>query len=291
MVIEQGGGPVMEIKPIVVGIEDNQPSAVRFAAEAAAQRGAELRVVHCLEGTDDLSPWDDNDDDSLDLEPTVGQDVLDAAQELIEAMPSPPRTQYLLGAGSPYETLLTEASQASLVVVGTDSVGRMDRFFDGTVTEYLVKHAPIPVAIVPEQSWPLSPGAGVVLALDTRAMASGPIHFAFEEANRRDAELHVTHVAPPGMTSFETSSLRTEIAEILAGWPQRYPRVKLTRGLTHGSPDEGCIGESAGAELLVLGRGNGRLRHPVLTQLARRAQCPCIVVPETWSDSSCKEAS
>lgn len=267
-------------KPIVVGIEDKQPCAVRFAAEFAEQRGVELRIVHCLEGPRDDAVWLDTPDESA----AAGQGLLDAAREVIEAMESPPRTSYVLGAGSPYEILAEEAALASLVVVGTDSVGRMERLFDGTVTAYLVKHSPIPVAIVPEVSWPKSSGSAVVLALDTRSLATGPIHFAFEEANRRDAALHVTHFAPEDMTTVETGLVRTEVAELLAGWPQRYPEVRLTRRLTYGPADEACLRESDEAALLVLGR-DSRRRHPVLTQLARRAHGPCVVVPDSWGNS------
>jgi nucleotide-binding universal stress UspA family protein len=273
----------MDHKPIVVGIEDKQPCAVRFAAEAAAMRGVGLRVVHCLDDPRDVAHWLDTAAYSLDASPTEVQEVLDAAREVIETMESPPDTRYVLGAGSPSEILAEEAAQASLIVVGTDSIGRMERLFDGAVTDHLVKHAPVPVAIVPEVSWPVA-RTGVVLALDARASATGPIKFAFEEADRCDAELHVTHLAPAGLTASESSLLRAEIARLLAGWPQRYPEVRLTRQLTCGAADEGCLRESAEAGVLVLGRDCGR-RHPVLTQLARHTHGPCVVVPDAWGDS------
>lgn len=261
----------MDTRTVVVGIEDKQPCAVRFAAESASRRGIELSVVHCLEGT---------------RLGAGGDDLLESAREVVESLVSPPRTRYVLGAGSPYETLLAEAWQASMVVVGTDSVGRMERLFDGTVTEYLVKHAPVPVAIVPEVSWPASPSSGVVLALDAQALATGPIQFAFKEAARRDADLHVVHVAPPGTTTSETRALRAEVARILADWPQQYPDVRLTRRLAHGSVNEVCLREGADAELLVLGRGTGLPGHPVLTKIARHTHGPCVVVPDHWNDAN-----
>ena len=109
----------MDSRPIVIGIEDKQPCAVRFAAESAARRGVELRVVHCLEGPKDDAVWLDTPDEAA----AAGQGVLDAARELIETMGSPPRTSYVLGAGSPYEILAEEAALASMVVVGTDAIG------------------------------------------------------------------------------------------------------------------------------------------------------------------------
>jgi nucleotide-binding universal stress UspA family protein len=277
----------MKSKPVVVGIEDKQPSAVRFAAEAAKERGVGLRIVHCVEGLNKVGLPDDTVEFPDDLWPSPGQDLLDAAQEVIDSIESPPHTTFVLGANSPIETLLEEADDASLLVVGTDSLGRMERLIDGTVAEHLVKHAPVPVAVVPELSWPITAGSGVFLALDARALATGPIRFAFEEASRRATDLYVVHVPPVGMTEFETTSLRSEIAGILAGWPQQYPDVNLTRRFMHGEPDEGCLRASEEAELLVLGRdgdsGIGRLGHPVLTQIARRTHCPCVVVPDRWS--------
>ena len=272
----------MEGRPIVLGVEDKQPCAVRFAAEAALMRDAELRIVHCPEASGDLGLWSDSTDDSLDAFPAPGQAVLDAARELIDAMESPPTTKCVLGVGAPYDTLEAEARQASLVVVGTDSIGRMERLFDGSVTERLVQHAPIPVAIVPEVSWPAGQRSGVVLALDAREMAPGPIRFAFEEATRRNADVHVVHVVPAGMTTPETNAMRAQIAEILADWPQRYPGVRMTRRLTHGWADDECLREGEEAAVLVVGRGSDPPSHPVLTQLARRANGPCVVVPDAW---------
>jgi nucleotide-binding universal stress UspA family protein len=272
----------MESMPVVLGVEDKQPSAVRFAAEAALMRDAELRIVHCPETLGDLSLWPDAAEDPLEAFPAPGQAVLDAAKELIDSMESPPRTKYVFGVGAPFDTLEAEARQASLVVVGTDSIGRMERLFDGTVTERLAHHAPVPVAIVPEVSWPAGSRSGVVLALDAREMVPGPIRFAFEEAARRNADVHVVHVAPAGMTASETKVLRAQIAETLAGWPQRYPDVHLTRRVTHGSADDECLRQGDEAAVLIVGRGSDPPSHPVLTQLARRAHGPCVVVPDAF---------
>lgn len=271
---------------VVVGVEGKQPATVRFAADAATARNAALRVVHCIEGLDTTSVSDDTIEFSDDLWPAPGQDVLDAAREVIECMESPPPTSYLLSSLRPDEQLLEEASAASLVVVGTDAIGRMQRPFDGTVSQYLVHHCPVPVAIVPELSRPASPGTGVFLALDARTQAVGPIWFAFDEADQRNSELYAVHVTTAALTPARTASLRTEIAELLAGWPQRYPDVKLTRRLMPGKADEGCLRASEEAEILVVGRGNHSMlatdNHPVLTQIARRAHCPCVVVPDSW---------
>lgn len=252
--------------PVVVGIDRKQPAALRFAAEAATSRRVGLHVVHCLEGSEDAT-------------------LLDRAEAVIDSLSPVPETHYLHGAGSPYETLLAESQQASLVVVGTDSIGRVERLFDGTVTEHLVRTAPVPVAIVPESQRPDQPGSGVVLAADAQPLATGPIHFAFEEASRRGTDLRVVQIPPAGMTSTDIASLRAELARSLAGWPQRYPDVTVTCRLTQGAAGERYLHESEDAGLLVIGRGAGRLGHSLLTQLTRRANCPCIVVPDTWSDS------
>ncbi len=273
----------MNKHPVVVGVKDQQPSAVQFAVEAAKARGVGLRVVHCVDRlvTGDIvaaasAAWR-----------TAGQEILDSAHQLIAEDPSPPEAEYDLTAGSPRDVLKDAAETAALVVVGTDPVGRMDRLFSGKVTEYLAKHSPAPVAIIPESSWQSS-GGGVFVALDARSLATGPLRFAFGEASRRDNLLYVVHVVPEDTARNDAEAVRAEIAEVLAGWSSEYPDVRVTHRLLFEDADDGCLRASAEADLLVLGRFKvpaipGRPAHPVLTQTARRAHCPTIVLPDAWN--------
>ena len=269
--------------PVVVGVKDRQPTAVRFAVEAATARGVGVRVVHCVSPlvAGDLAFATDA------AWRAVGQQVMDAAHEVIAGAGSPPEAEYDLSVGSPRDVLQDAASSAALVVVGTDPVGRMDRLFSGKVSEFLAKNSPAPVAIIPESTWQ-STGGGVFDALDAKTLARGPLRFAFDEASRRGDRLYAVHVVAPETARDDAEAIRAEIAEVMAGWSSEYPDVRVTHRLLFEDADDGCLRASAEADLLVLGRFNdpgsrGLSAHPVLTQIARRAHCPVVVVPDAWN--------
>jgi nucleotide-binding universal stress UspA family protein len=276
----------MSSEPVVVGVEDKQPVVLEFAVKAAVARGATLRVVHCAEPliTGDVMAASDT------TWAVAGQGVLDDARDVVAGLHPKPHTEYVLTSGEPGRALRDEAEKAALLVVGTDSPSRMERFFDGAVAAHVAKHSAAPVAIVPERTWPSDDtGAGVFVALDALTLARGPLRFAFVEASRRDRQLHVVHVVPVGTKVDETPAIRAQISEILAGWSEEFPDVTVTRRLAFDYAEEGCLRASEEADLLVVGRqddeflGLSLLRHPVLTQIARRAHCPCVVVPDEWT--------
>jgi len=273
----------MTTKPVVVGIQGDQPLALQFAAENAAARGVGLRVVHCVDPmiAGEFSTVSDG------VRSVPGEGVLDQAKEFLSGVQPETPTEYVLSVRGAYGELFDEAERASLIVVGTDPAATLDRFFGGRVTEHLLKRADVPVAVVPEGHAPADPKGAVFVALDAKTSATGPLRFAFEEAQRRDLRLHIAHVAPADTAPPEVEALRAEISEILAGWSERYPDVMVTRLLVFDEPDEGIMRASVEADLLVLGRSSGTLiprpfAHPVLAEIARHAHCPCVVVPNEW---------
>jgi nucleotide-binding universal stress UspA family protein len=277
-------------KPIVVGVDDKQPSALRFALEEATVHDRPIRVVHCVEPliTGDVIVPAATADDTWRA---AGQEILDAAKAFIDADPPAHPTTYELAAGAPTGVLLDEADYAALIVVGTDSAGWADRLFGGHVAEHLAKRSPAPVAIVPERSWPTPLTGGVYVALDTGELATKVLKFAFKEASHRGNELHVIHALPTGTDIDEVTEERARIAIQLSGWSEKYPDVNVTRRIVFDESDEGCLRATEEAELLILGRSVGpRIpvpwSHPVLTKIARRAHCPCVVVPSTRHDDA-----
>lgn len=283
----------MTKKPIVLGIEGNQPTALQFAVDAAATRRTGIRVVHCVEPliTGDLIAAPDGSWQAADSAwREAGQAVLDEAKTFLDSTDTTADTEFVLTFAAPSSTLQDEAESAEMVVVGSDAASWTDRFFGGHVTAHLAKHAPAPVAIVPERSWTTPLTGGVFIALDGRTLATGPLTFAFDEASRRGNDLHVIHAIPTATPADELTRAREDIAEVLAGWADKYPDVQVTRRIAFDEADEACLRASEEAELLVLGRAPKPVfelpwGHPVLTAVARRAHCPCVVVPDTWKDA------
>ena len=273
----------MSSRPVVVAVKEDQPAALEFAVTAAKSRNVGLRVVHCVEP---VTAWDSPSVDDI-LWLGAGQEVLDRANEEIGRIAPNLPAEFVLEPGAPDVVLLKEAENAAMLVLGTDSQILIERLLDGHVAEHLAKRSPVPVGIVPERSIPQTPTGAVFVAIDATTLAAGPLRFAFEEASRRNNELYVVHVAPADVMFDETTALRAEIAEILAGWSERYPDVRVTRQLLFDEADEGCRRAGEESEVLVVGRHSKSLialllGHPVLKQIVRKALSPCVVVPDDW---------
>jgi len=267
---------------VVVGVVDRQPAALRFAADRALSAGAGLRVVHCVES---LSAWDRPPLSDLRWLRS-GQTVLEAAREVVGQHAPGLDTEYLVVPGPTGDVLVREAGDAAMLVVGTDSERWADRLLGGRVTARVTTDASVPVAVVPERLFP-EPATGVVLALDARGGGHGSVRFAFNEASRRSQELQVLHVVPTGMSIREIESLQTEISRILAGWSTQFPDVVVSQKLVFNDVDAESIRAGREVGLLVLGRRPTSpltvfFGHPVLSEIAREARCPCVVVPEDW---------
>lgn len=274
----------MNTKPVVVGIEGDQPLALLFAAETAAARGVGLRVVHCVDPVISSEFGDLSDG----VRPVPGEGVLDYAKGVLEGILPDDAIEYALSVRAPHGELYDEAERASLIVVGTDPAGGLEHFFSGRVAQRLIKHADVPVAVVPEEYAPADPKGPVFVALDGKSPATGPLRFAFEEAGRRDGRLHVVHVAPAGTGPGELDELRAEVSEILAGWTEQFPDVVVTRRFVFDERDDGVLRAGVDADLLVLGRLDGSVilrpfAHPVLAEIARHTHIPCVVVPDAWT--------
>jgi len=273
----------MTAKPVVVGLKEKQPTALKFAIENAIAHNVGLRVVHCL----DIRSAGDFVSMPHDSWRAASEAILDDARLVIDDIRPHPTTQYRLDSGLPFFTLHEESQAATMLVLGVDAVGRMDGLFGGTVTERLAAQSPVPVAVVPERSWPKEPSGNVFVAVDARTPAAGSMRFAFTEASRRNADLYAIHVVPERDLVGDTVPHRIGLSEALAGWSEKFPEVKVTRRFLFDEADEGCLRATDEADLLVLGRGPGTvvrqlLGHPVLSEITSRAHCPCVVVPDDW---------
>lgn len=272
----------MKGEPLVVGLKKDQPDALTFAVEWALAHHVGVRVVHCV---DPVSDWSDP---SLSDLRWLGseQDILESAQRFIAGIDRELAVDYVLAPGPVEEYLGAEARKASMIVVGHDEQRWLDRLFEGHTAEELATHVDVPLAIVPEGGLPAE-SSRIVVAIDGRTAAVGPLRFAFDEASRRCKPLHIVHAAPVGTMFTKSVSLRAGMAEVLAGWSELYPDVAVQRHLVFDESDEGWRLLSEGAGLLVVGRSQaGALpildRHPVLVHLARTTRCPTVVVSDTW---------
>jgi nucleotide-binding universal stress UspA family protein len=133
---------------IVVGI-DGSPGgrkALAWAVAEAKQRDATLEVVHVWH-----APYVEGYGHSSAFDPA---DFEVAAQALAREAVEPYRSQVALEVkvvcGAPASTLVHEAKDADLLVVGSRGRGGFTGLLLGSVSQQVVHHAPCPVVIVPD---------------------------------------------------------------------------------------------------------------------------------------------
>lgn len=270
---------------VVVGVKEKQPTALRFAAQAAIDQHTNLRIVHCLDirtAADFVSvPFKTFPPESWRA---AGEAVIEQARTFVKELKPHPDVELVVADGRPFQTLRDEAAGASVMVVGADAAHRLGQLFDGGIAARLISHSDIPIAVVPERPWPEEITGPIMVAIDTRSPAEGPLRFAFTEASRTRKELHVLHVIPEADMFFRSQSHKLAVSEVLAGWSEEFPDVAVRHRFFFDEADDGCVRASEEASLLVVGRRKTQIfGHPVLGEIARRTHCPCVVVPDEWA--------
>lgn len=270
--------------PVVVGIDDKQPTALRFALAEAHRRATDLRVVHSA--TVPAAEFYVAADVVEEIR-DAGRKVLHDAQHFIEQEVTPVPVEYVLTVSPPIEALDVEAQEASIVVIGTDDISWPDRLLGGAIASRTALHAACPVIVVPERSYPTPLSGGVVVALDGDTPASGPLRFAFEQAGGRGNVLHVLHAIPEGTTRPDVEAVRANLGEILAGWSDTFPTVRVQLSFPIDEAEDACARATEQAELVVVGRPHRHalpyaLARPLAAEVLRHAHCPVAVVPADY---------
>ncbi|GAA4835559.1 universal stress protein [Saccharopolyspora rosea] len=253
--------------PIVVGVDGSAPSlnAASWAADEAVLRApARLRVV--------LAPDDDLDDDRAARTVSGLATVLAASRPDLEISPE-------VRHGSPADVLVELSHHARLVVVGSRGRAPVAATLLGSVSAKVATHARCPAVVV--RGYPRT--GPVVVGLDGSPSSRDALEFAFEAAERHGTDLVAVHVwrdpeyAPvvPRLP-YETADLRDaahrSLAEQLAGWDERHPRVTVHRRAPGGHPVAELAASADGARLLVVGhRGHGGFAGLLLGSVARGA--------------------
>jgi len=273
-------------RPIVVGVEDKQLAALRYALSEAESQGCGVRVVHAYSisttGPTLLG------DDILDSSAESAYAILDVARDFIDSQDIKVPVEYAVEFGAPTQILQSESLTARALVLGPDHASWYERILAGEVGSWLATHAECPVIVVPEHWHPQQiRRGGIVVTVDGATDAHGPLTFAFSAADRRKEELHALHVVPPATSEDDEWEHRLNIAEVLAGWADKFPTVRIFRSLVFGEATEACIGSASLANLVVVGRPRGRglpfsLVRPVAVSVIKEANCPVAVVPPNY---------
>lgn len=144
------------IRDIVVPIDlaDPREDAIEWAIELAGQIGARLHLVHVYQLPTFALP-----DGAAVASASFDARQTDALRQELERLIGRHRTQGVrldghLVRGMPHTQIvrLAERLHASLIVMGTHGRRGLDRMLLGSVAEKVVRHASVPVLVVPPRA-------------------------------------------------------------------------------------------------------------------------------------------
>ena len=141
---------------VIVGVDGSKQgeAAVRFAAEEAALRGAELRIVYVWQ----FPPFEFQTDEkgSAGVLPGLtramsdeGESIVEAAKALATALQPAVHCVSRVVEGDPGPAILKEAQDATLIVLGSLPHGDGRGIRVGSVGNHVLRHASCPVTLVP----------------------------------------------------------------------------------------------------------------------------------------------
>ena len=138
---------------IVVGIDGSEQArtALVWAMEQAAARSMPLDVVHVWHLSASSLPMGlaapsvDPDDYSREAKALAEREI-DWAEQQTTARPEIVRP--LAIEGHPAKDLVEEAATAELLVVGARGIGHFAGMLLGSISDYCVRHSPVPVVVV-----------------------------------------------------------------------------------------------------------------------------------------------
>lgn len=265
---------------VIAGVDASEGSlrAVRWAAQEAARRDTNLRLLHaCV-----VDPAGDSE---LLLE-HVNRPLRHAAKIAHAAAPGVGvETQVRLGLA--VDLLLAESVDASLIVLGSHGLGGLRGALVGSVGLRVAAAAKCPVVVFRGHADPRGP---VVVGVDSSPASEEALRFAVDAAAARGVPLVVAHAARQRTPSIEPSFAdqqaedRRELAELVAGWARKHPDLEITtRVVVDREPARALMGVAPDGQLIVVGsRGRGPVIGGLLgstgNDLLAQAPCPVVVV-------------
>ncbi|MFD3414085.1 universal stress protein [Streptomyces cyaneofuscatus] len=285
-------------KAVVVGVDGSPESlaAADWAAREASLRGLPLRIVHAWLWQPLDTPLVQNRETEAQAARAVlreaGGQVVGRYPELTVSSRVLPETAVV--------ALLAEAERSALLCLGTRGHGALLGFLLGSYGQQVIAGAKGPVVSVRayDGEYPVRENGEVVVGQQgTPEDSADVLGFAFEAASVRGVPLRAVRAwsLPPGYTWSASLALadasgglepfeRKALQEALAPWRDRFPDVQVTEHVEMGSAGQVLVEESAGAQLMVVGRR--ARRAPIGTRIGsaahavlHHARCPVAVVP------------
>ncbi len=191
-------------RAVLVGVDGSVSAqgALSWAAGEASYRHCPLRIVHAFSSPTIGNPTD------MTFGGPLTDGVRSAAEWIVSEAENHARqlapgiriTGELFVAGAA-PTLLREARDAELVVVGSRGLGGFHGLLVGSVSAAVAAHSPCPVIVVrprPDgRAFPPTPTGRIVVGVDGSDVSNAAIRFAFQEAARRHVSVTAVHAVRP----------------------------------------------------------------------------------------------
>lgn len=194
--------------------------------------------------------------------------------------------------GYPAAALVRASAHAQLVVVGSHGDSMLHISSLGETAHQIAAHARCPVAVVRKE--PDSAAYGrITVGVDRSDLSTKGLAWAFGEAERTGADLHVLHAwqpqdaKDPGLGTADwksyTAACRESIEQSVAGQQKLHPTVKVHTEIADGNPTRTLVDESHKSDLVVIGaRGIGGFEGLTLGRVAvdllSHASSPVLVM-------------
>jgi len=285
-------------RPVVVGVDGSATAlhAVRWAAARARRDGLPLRVVHAYHLPLGHPTGVTEDESVLDVLRRDGRRWLAEARAAAVAVAPGLDVETELAAVPATTGLLRESEDASVLVLGNRGRNALADLLVGSTALALTGHGHCPVVLVHVLADGAPRTGPVVVGVDGTDASEAAVAFAFAEAAAEDAPLVALHAYTESVLETVLAgnnapldwTLQHQLAdqmlgERLAGWQEKYPRVRVEREAVHDRPARALRRRAKTARLVVVGRrGPGGLRDVVLGStshhLLHHATCPVAVV-------------
>ncbi|MFI6579123.1 universal stress protein [Nocardiopsis sp. NPDC050513] len=301
---------------VVVGV-DGTPAAhaaLEWAAEAAARRGAQLRIVHGM-GEPSVVVTHGSPERRAAAEEALGyaRNLLQDAADLVRGTHPGVDVVTVLAAEEAPSALMGEARHKDVIVVGSKGMGAVRAILHGSVSVRATSEAPCPVVFVPAHEdeptppeGPAEPRGRIVVGVDGSDSSRRALRFGLREALLADASVQVVNsweVPLPADTAALEADAREaheevfdrQSEEIVAGVlaeviDDRTEDLDISAVRMQADPVEALLEAGRDADLIVVGsRGRGGVRGLLLGSVSQgvlhHSPVPVAVLPPHSEDS------
>lgn len=274
--------------PIVVGVAsiEHDLKAVDWAVAEAKSRSVGVHLVHCW-ARQRVAAWTDEFDHVVIPDLVRESEAILAKARSRAAKSGGVRITTDVVNDDPADALAKLGRRATMIMLGSRHRNGIDRAMLGSVSNALVARASCPVVVLGAPTAPPEIGARVIAGVSGTAQDAAVLEFAFDEAQRRGVGLKVIccwHLPFADMQLPPPEQANLQLAEVVAGWRERYPDVDVQSAVVRAQPANALISASLSQELLVVGRRARRVRFghlmgSVSLAVLHHATCPVAVVP------------